>query len=141
MTIPYLNTQSSRSQGLRYALRSNGIFSLTSGTIMTVLAVTVANNWLGIDHVWPIRAIGIGLLFFAGSLFYDASRPQLNLAKAEFTIVQDVLWVIGSIIIVVFDPVDLSTDGQRLVGAVALVVAFFAIIQALALQHLKSTVH
>jgi len=113
-------------QKVRNTLKANSRFSIASGLIMTLLSGKVA-EWLGIEPNWIIIAVGVGLISFAVSVYYTATRDPLPEGQVKFIIVQDWLWVAGSAIILLLNPFDFSASGLWITGVVALIVAAFAI--------------
>ncbi len=93
---------------------------------MSLLSGMVA-EWLGIEPTWVIIAVGVGLLGFAASVYYTATRESLEEKQVKFIIVQDWLWVVGSAIILLLNPFGFSASGLWITGVVALIVAVFAI--------------
>lgn len=112
-------------------LRINATFSLLSG-ILLVLFTSATADLFGATVQWPFQVLGYGLLFFALSVFYESvkQRPLFVLS----IIVQDVLWVIGSVIIIAMQAFDLSFAGYLIIAIVAIMVLFFAIGQSLGLM-------
>lgn len=113
-------------QKVRNTLKANSRFSILSGLTMSLLSGTVA-EWLGIEPTWIIIAVGVGLLGFAASVYYTATRDPLPEGQVKFIIVQDWLWVAGSAIILLLNPFGFSSSGLWITGIVALIVAIFAI--------------
>ena len=115
---------------LSKALLTNAIFSGVSGIVLFVgrelfapvfaLASSAAFGW-----------IGIALLFFAGTILYEI-RQRRPIAVL-WIIIQDFLWVVGSLVLLVGQPFGVSTTGNIIIGVVAAVVLLMAVNQARAL--------
>lgn len=116
----------------RTFLKMNGVFSLLTAMPLLLSAGTVAPllfadpvNWAA----WGLRGLGLGLTGFAG-LVYALSRYKfVSRAAVNAIVFLDALWVIGSIIVIVFLGQFLTAAGTVIVTAVAVVVAFFAVSQ------------
>lgn len=80
---------------------------------------------------WPdeLRYIGIALIFFAAFAVWVARKAKPNKTLLVTIIIQDILWVIISIIIVVMQPFGLLSTGYWLITAVAIIVLIFAFLQ------------
>jgi len=111
-------------QSLRLALKGNAAFSLTSAALMLLAGPTVA-GWLGLDAVWPLRAIGVGLVLFAVDLLHQAKQPVLQRWRAYGASAGDLLWVVGTAMLLVGWPELLAPGGRTLAIAVAVIVFVF----------------
>jgi hypothetical protein len=107
---------------LKSALIGNAIFSGFSGSVMTIFAQDIAKLF-GLENGVAFRGIGIALLFFALTVWYESRR--LRPAFVYWIIIQDALWVLGSLILLIFKPFGISDSGNFLIAAVALIVVFF----------------
>lgn len=110
---------------LRRWLRANSAFSALSGSALLVFSGSLP-GLLGIGGRWVYVAIGVGLVLYAGHLWRVAGRP-VERAEILGIIVGDVAWVLGSVVLVAFWT--LSTAGVWIVTGVAVVIAFFAVMQ------------
>lgn len=122
---------------LRTALRGNGLFSAVSGVVLVVASRPLA-QFIGLP--WPsvLLITGILLLLYALDLFWFTSRETLNLTFAWIAIDLDVAWVIGSVALLLTDPVGFTVAGKWFIGLIAEVVALFAIAQWLGVRRLKA---
>lgn len=120
---------------LQKALTTNAIFSSCSGLIMLFFRTPLAQLF-GLEAALPFLIIGIALLIFAFSILVEIKwqRPKL----VYNIIVQDLLWVLGSIILLLWQPFGISTTGNILIAIVAGVVLIFAVWQYQALLQLTS---
>ena len=118
---------------LKTALLANAIFSSLSG-----IAILLFSNWLsqlmGIGNEFILPVIGSGLVLFAATIVYHATRASINLNQVKLIIAQDLAWVVGSLIVIVFSLFNLTTIGYLLVGVVAVAVADFAWLQWIGLK-------
>lgn len=112
---------------LRLVLRINAFFSLACGVVAVVAAGWVSRE-LGIDHVVITRLIGIGLVgWFVLVRWIAASEPERLLRETPLVSLGDLLWVIGTVVVLVAGI--LTELGFGLAVAAGLVVADLGVIQ------------
>jgi len=131
-TMSMSNTKSEDTgRFLRNALRANVIFSALSGLLLLFGTSSVA-AFLGLEAANAntiLTVMGVGLLLWAGYTFWVSSQSPVN-KWAVFSVIEgDVLWVIGSIILLFTGWVTFSTSGNWAVAIVADIVGLFAILQ------------
>ncbi|MBD3275991.1 MAG: hypothetical protein GF372_11805, partial [Candidatus Marinimicrobia bacterium] len=68
------------------------------------------------------------LIYFTATIIYEIKRQKP--IGVLFIIIQDFLWVIGSIVLLIFQPFEISVAGNGIIAAVALVVLFMGFNQA-----------
>jgi hypothetical protein len=127
--------KSDHSRLLRLALGGNAIFSGLSGLLLVAVPRRVA-DWLGIEALGLLLAIGIGLLLFALFLIFLVRARPLDAQAATSVIFGDLAWVLASGALLVFWPGLLSDTGWWVVLAVAVAVLVFADLQWLGLRRL-----
>lgn len=117
---------------LQKSLFANAVFSMLSGTILIVFWEATAHMF-GVKNSTPFWLIGIGLLLFACFVFFETrqQRPSFILS----IILQDVLWVLTSVVLIAWNPFHISVPGIQLIALIALIVLFFAMLQFRALAH------
>ena len=129
---------------LRRALRGNGLFSAFSGLLFVLASAPVA-AFLGIEEASIlglfdggafIFIVGSGLLGFAGSLFLNALRDEIDRVQAALAIVMDIGWVVFSAIVLITGALPFSTAGGWAVLIVADGVTVFAILQVVGLRRM-----
>jgi len=122
---------------LRITLIANATFSTLTGIIMLS-----ANDWfselIGVDIPNLFLILGIGLLVFALSLIHTATRQNLSLKMVNSIIIQDILWIIGSAIIIGLQPFGVTDLGYWVIAIVAIIVADFAFFQWKFVRNLKN---
>ncbi|MCY6381157.1 SRPBCC family protein [Hoeflea prorocentri] len=131
----------SNARPVRLALAANGVFSLLSGAAcllapgaIATLVLSEPDAALRLAAPVLVMELGIGLILFAGLVFWAASRPMIG-RKTVWTItVLDGLWVLASIDLMIFMPDLFSTAGFWAVSGIAVLVAVFAIEQAIGLS-------
>lgn len=120
---------------LRFALKANAAFSVFNGLAMIFFHHQIA-AWMNIGLPKILLAIGITLLGFAFFVYKTATATEISAKMVKSIIVQDWLWVIGSIGIIITQAFGINQVGLVIIGVVALVVADFAFFQQ---RYLKPT--
>ncbi len=126
------------SKRLKWALIANAVFSGTSGATLVVGRAMIA-TYMGTDNPEIFLWVGVGLLLFAISVFYEAFRKTPNVRQIQFIIYQDWAWVMGSVVILLWQPWDLTARGYWLIAIIAVVVGMFAIMQRSGVKELERT--
>ncbi len=124
---------------LRNALRGNGLFSALTGAAFILAAQPIA-QLMGVSPEAAIVFImlGVGLLGYAALLWVGASRQALDPRLGWLATAADIVWVVGSILILALDLFSLSTEGRWLVLIIAAIVLDFVIVQAIGLRRLRA---
>lgn len=115
---------------LKNALLGNGIFSLCSALVLILFKNRFA-IWFGLDKSLAFLLVGLGLLYFSYTIYKELKNP--NSKAVRFIIIQDFVWVLASIIILVFKPFGITALGHQIIAGVALVVFIFGIGQTVGL--------
>lgn len=113
---------------LQLALLANAFFSASTG-IALLIAPNILAAQLGIANPHILQIIGGGLLLFVVSLVYTVKQVPISTQQVKVIIWQDALWVLGSIIILIFQLFSLTSIGYAAVAIIALIVAGLAIWQ------------
>ncbi len=116
---------------LQKSLLTNAVFSGTSGIILILCYTTIAALFQ-IENNTPFWSIGIALLYFMSTIIYEIKK-QRKIAVL-WIILQDFLWVIGSSVLLIFNPFQISNAGLTIIGFIALIVLFMGINQLIALK-------
>ncbi len=121
---------------LQKSLRLNAIFSGTSGIALIAFNKQISNVF-GTANSSIFCIIGIVLLLFASTIVYEIikQRPMAVL----WIIVQDFLWAITSIVLVVINQFEISKVGNSTIVIIAIIVFFMGISQSKALAQIDST--
>jgi len=122
---------------LRQALRGNGVFSAVSGLTLIVAARPIA-AFMGLAWPMSLTITGLILLPYAAVLFWATSRAEIDHRLAKTAVVLDGLWVIGSVLLLLTNWLNLSVAGNWTVALLAEAVLTFAILQALGLRRAHS---
>lgn len=113
---------------LKLGLIGNAIFSSLSGVIL-LAAARPLSVILGLSSPRALIAIGCLLLPFAVHLLVAARRKRARLGEIYYFCTMDLLWVLGSAILVLSGALPFTKAGLWIVGIVALAVADFLVIQ------------
>lgn len=127
-----------KSKLLRQALRGNGIFSAVSGFILVLAAKPLA-TFMGLAWPLALTITGLILLPYAALLIWATSQPQVDHRLAKTAVVLDAGWVIGSILLLLTDWLNLSVAGNWTVALLAEAVLTFAILQAVGLHRARTS--
>lgn len=124
-------------QRLRTILYGNSSFSLISSLLCIALSELIAKS-MGLEGKasQEILSIGIGVLLFAFYVFYVARQNPLKKNMVKSVIVMDFSWVLGSLIVIIFNPFGLNVMGLLTVMVVATFVLLFGIFQTITLKKL-----
>ena len=123
-----LNINTMKNNNLKITLQANAVFSSLSGLAM-IFFHKALSSWMGIQNAQIMIFIGIGLLLFAGTIIWISLQKTIDQKHVKTIILQDWLWVIGSILIIVTQAFGLNIVAYVCIGVVALIVADFAILQ------------
>ncbi len=119
---------------LRTALLANAEFSLISGLVLAVFSGRIA-DWIGAPRL-VVLLIGIGLVPWGAYLFIASRREVIRRSDAWSAIVGDDAWVTGTLVLVLGFPTALTSAGNAVAVAVAIVVAGFAVVQFIGLRRM-----
>lgn len=120
---------------LQKSLQLNALFSGLSGILLVALNKYVAGLF-DTPNTLVFQVIGAALIFFSLTIFFEIKRQ--NLLGVLLIIFQDLLWVVGSAILLILQPFEISIFGYAIIAAIALIVLFMAINQAQALAQTDS---
>ena len=118
---------------LQNSLKMNGFFSLVSG-LSLLLFSSFFKELLAVQHDLVLPILGGGLVLFAVTVLWTAFSKPVKPMAVKSIIIQDLVWVVGSVIIVVGQFFDLSAIGYELIVVVAVIVGAFAFFQAKGLK-------
>ncbi|MFZ6010783.1 MAG: type II toxin-antitoxin system RatA family toxin [Bacteroidota bacterium] len=112
---------------MKKALALNAVFSSVSGIVLVGLNKSIA-EFFGVANSNVFWIIGAALLFFLLNIVLEIKRQ--NPVGILWIVTQDLLWVFGSIVILILQPFDLTSEGNYAIATVALVVLGMGINQA-----------
>jgi hypothetical protein len=110
---------------LKTYLTINSAFSALSGIVMLLFSKQL-NDLFGIDHEFVFPFIGGNLIIFAVFVYWVSAKQLSNRLLVKIITTLDILWVVGSAIIVGFGLFELSKMGYILIAIVAVWIAFLA---------------
>lgn len=122
------------------ALIGNAIFSTLTGLEMLFFPEAIA-GFIGFSAPGQIQQLGFSLLFFATVVTFVATRRPIRLWAAWLISASDILWVVGTVALLLTRPDLLNTAGIISAILVALVVADFAVFQILGIRRLTRDSH
>ncbi|MBO0931812.1 hypothetical protein [Fibrella aquatilis] len=120
---------------LKSVLLVNAISSAATGVLLVFLANPIADLF-GVPQTNPFNQAGIFLLVFAGLVFITSLQQPINVNALRFIILLDALWVIASLVLLLFLGSSISTIGIVAILAVAAWVAMMALLQRIGLRSL-----
>lgn len=117
-----------RESKLRNILKANALFSLVSGLVLILFPEDTAIK-MNLTNNLPLVIIGLGLILFAAIILFISYKKSLNYQFVKSIILQDLLWVLGSIILLIVMPFGISVWGNILISLIAVIVFCFAFLQ------------
>lgn len=122
---------------LQKSLQLNALFSSTSGIIMVFLNQQIATLF-GINNNTPFWVIGLLLIYFALTIWFEIKKQRTS--AVVWIIIQDFMWVIGSILLIIFKPFGITETGNIIIGIIALLVLSMGINQILGLRRTRKSI-
>lgn len=132
-----ISSTQDKSRLLRSALLGNSIFCFLSGLDFVLFSRPVA-EFLGLSSPLIILELGVALIAYALLVFSQSRKQSLNRAFAWFAIIADVLWVLGSAVLIFTDVVTFTTAGKWAIAIIADIVLVFAVLQYVGLRRIFS---
>ena len=126
-------SSSSQSNLLQKAIRANAVFSGLSGLVFLLAAGPIA-ELMGLAQPAFLSVTGILLLLYMPTLLAAARKNPVPKWIAWLIIDLDILWVIGSAVLIFTALVPLTAAGKWLIAIQADIVALFAIVQFIGLR-------
>lgn len=105
---------------------ANAIFSALSGITMLIGADQLSGL---VDLKGPevFQIAGVGLLIFSVYVLFVIKKKSL--AGSVSIVFQDLLWVVGSVLVLIFQPFEINKTGNQLISIVACIVLIIAVAQ------------
>lgn len=100
----------------------NSSFSLLTGLIMLLFSEKL-QSFFNIEHSFIFPVIGINLIVFSIFVWF-VSKQKNNKVLVQIISILDFLWVLGSLLIIIFNIFDLSKNGTIVIGVVAIWIGF-----------------
>ena len=130
-----MDTRIDHATFLRRSLQLDGVASGLCGLLL-LLAAGPFSTLAGLPGPGVARAVGAGLLVFAAALLWNAARAHVSAGQALVTVVLNVAWILGSTLLIADGP--LTVLGNVAVGAVALAVVLFVVLEIVGLRRLRA---
>lgn len=112
---------------LQKYLAANAIFSTLTG-IMAIAFQEKIEQLFNLETSSFFFILGILLILFALTITVEIIKQRA--IPILWITIQDILWVLGSLLLLLWKPFQISTEGNIVIGIVALFVLIFAIGQA-----------
>lgn len=117
---------------LRMALRLDAVVTALNGAAY-LAAAPLLDDLLGLS-TGLLHGVGAFLLVYAGAVWLVGAGPRISAAAVEAVVGANVLWAIGSVVVVLTDTVTPTTIGAVWLVLQAAVVAGFAALQLVGLR-------
>ena len=124
---------------LQRALLGNATFSGISGLVM-VLAASALSQLLGLGNPLILVIVGAILLLYMPILVWLSNQSPVPAHFAWEVIALDVVWVLGSLVLIFTDLAPLTSSGKWAIALIADIVFVFAVLQYLGLRRQQSEV-
>jgi len=118
---------------LKNVLLVNAVTSGLTGAGLILFPVSIATIF-GATESWPFTETGVFLFLFAAFVGFVGSQRTIRQNFVRAIITLDILWVVGSLLIVIFQPFDLTILGYAFIAAVAGWVGLMAYLQSAGLK-------
>ncbi|MBL8155745.1 MAG: hypothetical protein JNM70_16295 [Anaerolineae bacterium] len=119
------------------AAQADGLFCAACGIVMALGGDGLA-SWAGLASSLPLFILGIGLIVYGAALIGLARAYPGHVRLTQTILVLNLLWVIGSIPILVFNPFRLTSGALVALLVIGLAVGGFALWQNAALRRLRA---
>lgn len=116
---------------LQKALKINALFSGISGTILILLNQHIAILF-GVNENAIFWIVGLVLIYFSLTIGYEIKKQRR--VAILWIITQDYAWVLGSVILIIFNPYEVTKSGLLIIGIVAIIVLYMGIHQMIGLN-------
>ncbi len=133
-----ISSTKNKAQLLRSAFLGNSIFCFLSGLDFVLFSRQV-NEFLGLSSPEIILVLGVGLMAYALVVYTQSRKQPLNLRFARFAIMADLLWVVGSAVLIFSSTNTFTMAGKWAIAIIADIVLVFAIIQYIGLRRITNS--
>ena len=120
---------------LKNVLLVNGLSSGATGVLLVVMGQFAAGLF-GVSQPYAFWGTGIFLIAFAILVCMEGFQSTPRPSRVRLISTLDILWVIGSVVIVLFQMFNLTLLGYILIAGVAAWVALMAFLQISGLRKL-----
>jgi putative intracellular protease/amidase len=119
------------------AAQSDGLFCAVCGGVMALGGDGLA-EWAGLASRLPLLVMGIGLVVYGAALIGLGRAYPGHIRLTQIILALNVLWVIGSIPALVFNPFGLTSGALVALLVIGVAVGGFAHWQNAALRRLRA---
>ncbi len=123
---------------LQKSLLLNAVFSGLSGSTLILFQHSIAHLF-GTKNTTVFWVVGALLVFFSCTIVLEMIKQRP--VGVLWIIVQDMLWVVGSIILLLLNPFGITVAGNIIIAMIAVIVLFMAVNQANALAGVDDKEH
>ncbi len=123
---------------LQKSLLFNAVFSGLSGSTLILFQHSIARLF-GTGNTTVFWVVGALLVFFFCTIVLEMNKQRP--LGVLWIIVQDMLWVVGSIILLLLNPFGITVAGNIIIALIAVIVLFMAVNQANALAVIDDKEH
>lgn len=113
---------------LKFWLRFNAVFSTVCAIILLVDNYQIQQVF-GFENSMVLPVLSIGLLPFAGYVYWVSRQHPIMEKHVRSISLMDGVWVLGSIVLIAFQPFGLTMVAYISIAIVALFVGLFGIQQ------------
>jgi hypothetical protein len=113
---------------LKLTLLANALFSTISGSVI-ILFTSELTHIFQLKSSLPMLLIGWGLMLFMMQLLWLSFKKTIPLFGVNGIIIQDVLWILGSIILLLWNPFSFPYTALWITAIIASIVTVFAFMQ------------
>jgi drug/metabolite transporter (DMT)-like permease len=114
---------------LRNALKANMIFSFLSGAGLAIFSSAVS-AFMEVERSDIFVYIGIGLLLFSFTIAWSAFAKEFKIKRIKLITMQDWAWILGSAVLLVLNPWNISLGGNILIAIFAVIVMLLLFFKA-----------
>jgi drug/metabolite transporter (DMT)-like permease len=114
---------------LRNALKANMIFSFLSGAGLAIFSSAVS-AFMEVERSDIFVYIGIGLLLFSFTIAWSAFAKEFKIKRVKLITMQDWAWILGSAVLLVLNPWNISLGGNILIAIFAVIVMLLLFFKA-----------
>jgi hypothetical protein len=115
--------QKNHARELKKYLTINSVFSALCGIAMLLFSAEL-NAFFNIENKYVFPIIGVNLIVFGLFVRYVSRKQLTNRLLINLISGLDALWVLGSLLIILLGPFDLSVNGKVIIGIVAIWIGF-----------------
>ncbi len=120
---------------LKTALFADSAICFISGIACLLFSKAIA-GFLGVPASWTIFALGVGVIVYAVEVYLAARAEPVNRGIARFAAYGNLVWVLGSAVLIFANLVPFTTAGKWTIALVADAVLILGIFEYIGLRRL-----